>query len=289
MFTDLPSTYELETVDQLRAIADELRQRIFNALIDQPMTVTQVGQRLDVAPAKIHYHMRELERVGLVHLHETREKGGILEKYYRPVARYISVPHSLLQSLSPDEHVALFTDLLNEVSRAFMGAVSAASESRDRRGLAALSGTHAWLTDAEASEVGEAIQGALEPYMTPRGVEGERERTLVHIMYDTRAAWERVGGDPPSESQSEPRIRRNVVAGATSWSREDLEKLVANGEQLDFYVLGLVYFPDDVTAELADKAIRHFRHRGVLSAPADVRAVLARKAAGNDPATPGKR
>ncbi len=68
MSVDLPSSYDLETVDQLRAIADELRQRIFESLLDQPLTVTQVGQRLGVAPAKLHYHMRELERVGLVHL-----------------------------------------------------------------------------------------------------------------------------------------------------------------------------------------------------------------------------
>lgn len=33
-----------------------------------------------LARSDAHYHVRELERVGLVQLVETREKGGILEK-----------------------------------------------------------------------------------------------------------------------------------------------------------------------------------------------------------------
>jgi len=73
--------YEIENIEQLRAIADVLRLRIIDILQKQPMTVTQLGEVLGLAPAKVHYHVRELERVGLLRLVETREKGGILEKY----------------------------------------------------------------------------------------------------------------------------------------------------------------------------------------------------------------
>ena len=55
------------------------------------MTVTQLGDILGIAPARVHYHVRELEKVGLLCPVETREKGGILEKYYQPVAKNISV------------------------------------------------------------------------------------------------------------------------------------------------------------------------------------------------------
>ena len=56
--------YEIETIEQLRAIADMRRARILELLRDQPMTVTQLGELMGEAPAKIHYHVRELERVG---------------------------------------------------------------------------------------------------------------------------------------------------------------------------------------------------------------------------------
>jgi len=99
-------SYEIENIEQLRAIADMLRLRIFEMLQNKPMTVTQLGEELGEAPAKVHYHVRELERVGLLRLVETREKGGILEKYYQPIAREISVEKSLL-SAPPAEALAM--------------------------------------------------------------------------------------------------------------------------------------------------------------------------------------
>src|SRR5947209_5417117 len=98
--------YEIETIEQLRAIADLLRLRIVDVLKEKPMTVTQLGEVLGEAPAKVHYHVRELEKVGLLRLVETREKGGILEKYYQPIARDFSVEKQLL-SAPPDEAVAM--------------------------------------------------------------------------------------------------------------------------------------------------------------------------------------
>ena len=69
-------SYEIENIEQLRAIADMLRLRIFEMLQQKPMTVTQLGEELGEAPAKVHYHVRELEKVGLLRLVETCEKGG---------------------------------------------------------------------------------------------------------------------------------------------------------------------------------------------------------------------
>src|SRR5579875_2308990 len=94
--------YEIETLEQLRAIADMLRLRIVDLLYERPMTVTQLAERLGIAPAKVHYHVRELEKVGLLRLVETREKGGILEKYYQPVARDIAVEKQLLSAPPAD-------------------------------------------------------------------------------------------------------------------------------------------------------------------------------------------
>ncbi len=60
--------YEIESIEQLRAIADMLRLRIFEILQQKPMTVTQLGEELGEAPAKVHYHVRELEKLGLLRL-----------------------------------------------------------------------------------------------------------------------------------------------------------------------------------------------------------------------------
>src|SRR6185312_2466204 len=80
--------------------------RVVDALTYKPMTVTQLGEFLGETPAKVHYHVRELERVGLVKLVATREKSGILEKYYRSVAKSFRATDMLLRTQSSDEVLA---------------------------------------------------------------------------------------------------------------------------------------------------------------------------------------
>jgi DNA-binding transcriptional ArsR family regulator len=189
MAEDIPEIYYLETVEQLRAIADDLRQRIWEALARQRMTVTQLGEALGEPPARIHYHVRELERLGLVNLVETREKGGILEKYYRPVARKVDVRRSFLESLSPDEHVAAVTEVFESLAQDFARALArAVRQEAGRDKQIVLGRTHLWLTNEEFKRLSAEIQALLEPYEAPRGIEGETERAFIEIIYDARDA-----------------------------------------------------------------------------------------------------
>jgi hypothetical protein len=71
--------------------------------------------------------------------------------------------------------------------------------------------------------------------------------------------------------------RKVIVAGAVTYSRGDLEELVAAGKRVDLNVLGLLSFSPDVSAELVEQAIGNVRHRGVLSASPEVETVLKRK------------
>jgi hypothetical protein len=64
-----------------------------------------------------------------------------------------------------------------------------------------------------------------------------------------------------------------------TFSREELERVVARGERLDIRALGYCSFADDISPELADQAIARFRYRGILTASPAVREVLKRKEA----------
>src|SRR3954463_2765977 len=81
----------------LRAISDPLRTRILRELRDVPRSTAQVAARLGEGTTKLHYHMNELERNGLVELVETRQKGNLIEKYYRAVAGFFRVDPALFQ------------------------------------------------------------------------------------------------------------------------------------------------------------------------------------------------
>jgi len=80
-------TLALTTVEQLQALAHPLRQRVLRLLGGEPRTNKQLASRLDTSPGKLHFHVRELEKAGLIALVEERPKGGIIEKYYQATAQ----------------------------------------------------------------------------------------------------------------------------------------------------------------------------------------------------------
>lgn len=56
----------LEHYEQLKSLSDPLRCRIVSLLISKAYTGQQLSQELEIPRAKIHYHLTELEKNGLV-------------------------------------------------------------------------------------------------------------------------------------------------------------------------------------------------------------------------------
>jgi len=69
--------------------------------------------------------------------------------------------------------------------------------------------------------------------------------------------------------------RRSMVLGLQRFTRPDLEKLLAAGEQLHIHVLGLATIDDDVPAQLALRTIASVVVLGALRASPEVKAALA--------------
>jgi DNA-binding transcriptional ArsR family regulator len=53
----------------------------------EELSVSDVARKLDVNPGSAHYHMKELEKHGLVRLVREEIAGGVVRKYYRKSAR----------------------------------------------------------------------------------------------------------------------------------------------------------------------------------------------------------
>lgn len=288
---EIPETYKLETIEQMRGIADPLRIRIYEALIQQPMTATQVGDAVSTAAPKAHYHVRELERLGLVRLVETRERGGILEKYYRAVARNIEAPPQLLQSAKPDEVAAAISELFQNLGRSVLTAMGRVSEQGAESfdgWQVGLRGSTAWMTADEVNQALKAMEDLLKPYQTRRGLPGEHEMRFNSIHFDAQLAQ-------PSESAADvespattaptnatnatprPKVRSVWVVGMLTYTRAELEEVIAAHEQLDITSTGVLTFANDVSVDVVTRAVARLRYRGVLSAPSDVRAALKLK------------
>jgi DNA-binding transcriptional ArsR family regulator len=92
---DLELLHDLRTLDELRALSDPLRLMLFRLLREQERTVKELCDLLGDSSTRLYYHVGELERVGLVRLVRTEAKSGIVQKYYRAVARFVCAPFTL--------------------------------------------------------------------------------------------------------------------------------------------------------------------------------------------------
>lgn len=58
----------------------------------EPATITQIAERVGLAKGSSSYHVRLLERAGLVKVVRTRKVRGVTERYYAMAARAIVLP-----------------------------------------------------------------------------------------------------------------------------------------------------------------------------------------------------
>ncbi|MFJ7264390.1 ArsR/SmtB family transcription factor [Streptomyces globosus] len=90
---ELPEALHVTTDEQLRAVSNLTRHRIMAVLRFEPATITQIAERVGLAKGSSSYHVRLLERAGLVKVVRTRKVRGVTERYYAPAARSIVLPN----------------------------------------------------------------------------------------------------------------------------------------------------------------------------------------------------
>lgn len=81
----------LTTDNQRKAFLHPLRSKILGMLSQQPLTITKVANELKVHPANLTHHFRKLQDAGLIKIHEERDIGKVIERYYVSVARSFEI------------------------------------------------------------------------------------------------------------------------------------------------------------------------------------------------------
>jgi DNA-binding transcriptional ArsR family regulator len=169
----------------MHAISHKVRRRILQHLVADPMTVTQLGRALDMPPPTVHYHVRELVRVGLVRLVATRERRGILEKYYRAVARTFLLPKDPLKGRTPSEQLATVNELLDDISHHVSAVLSDFNRGDEGADVVQLAVRVLFLRPDDLPELAEKIETILEPYQEPRDATVDREHIVVYLAVPT--------------------------------------------------------------------------------------------------------
>jgi len=89
---------DVEVIDDPAAAVaamDPIRARLLAELVE-PSSAATLAARVGIARQKVNYHLRALESHGLVTLSETRQRGGITERFLQATATsYVVSPAAL--------------------------------------------------------------------------------------------------------------------------------------------------------------------------------------------------
>jgi DNA-binding transcriptional ArsR family regulator len=81
----------LEYAEQAVALLNPVRSEILR-MLDQPASASEVGRLIGEPPQKVNYHIKSLEKVGLVRRSGTRQVRNLVEVLYLAVARTFVIP-----------------------------------------------------------------------------------------------------------------------------------------------------------------------------------------------------
>lgn len=177
---------------------DPVRARLL-AELAEPASATMLAGRVGLARQKVNYHLRALERHGLVELVEERRKGNVTERLLRATAASYVISPRALAAVEPDPSrapdrlsarwlLAVASRLVRDVGALITGAAKA------RRPLAtfALDGEVRFASAADRAAFAEELTGAVTAlvarYHDETAEDGRDHRVVVAVHPSIPAA-----------------------------------------------------------------------------------------------------
>lgn len=200
------------------ASLDPIRSRILAAVVE-PGSGAMLAVRLGLPRQKVNYHLKELERHGLVELVEERRKGNVTERVYRATAATFVISPSALAAVSPDPSrspdqlsaswlLALGARLVQEVGALLTGAAKA----RKRVATFALGAEVRFASAADRTEFADQLAQAVATLVSryhDESAPGGRSHRVVVGLHQIPDAQPGVTGNPAGPPRKAGRTHDN--------------------------------------------------------------------------------
>jgi DNA-binding transcriptional ArsR family regulator len=190
----------IEDAAAAEATLDPLRAQLL-AELAEPGSASSLAARIGLPRQKVNYHLRELERHGLVELVEERRKGNMTERVLRATASSYVISPAALAAVAPDPQrspdrlsarwlLAVAARLVSDVGALITGATRAGK----RVSTFALDGEVRFASAADraafAGELTNAVIGLVGKYHDDAVQGGRKFRVVVavHPALDSRVA-----------------------------------------------------------------------------------------------------
>ncbi|AWX54588.1 MULTISPECIES: helix-turn-helix domain-containing protein [Brevibacillus] len=201
--------FEVTDPEALKSLAIAERVKILELFEDlEPRTAKQIATELGENAARLHYHVKELVRVGLLEQVDTRVKGSIVEKYYEPVAKVIQVKLQLMieenaQQLS-DVMFTPFRTTEKDLMRTLNRFVASDQDVRkEYQNTFAYNLTEFYLSQDERNQFVEDISELLQKYKGFKKESGRRKFKFFDTLFPLTPADPTDDADDPFDDSDE--------------------------------------------------------------------------------------
>lgn len=169
----------LSTIEEIKIYSDPYRIQIMNMFNRQgrPSTVKEIADLMGEVPAKVHYHVKKLEKIGLLTMVSTREINGIIAKYYEPFSGEIHLRHkdeedenSPLKQVFRSETLKLLNEMFEQSRQRFMNHAE-----HDRQEKRFISDMTLYATADEVEELYQQIVELCKPYLIKDGQKSDHQ------------------------------------------------------------------------------------------------------------------
>ncbi|MEU6083840.1 helix-turn-helix domain-containing protein [Streptomyces sp. NPDC047108] len=172
---------------------DPIRARLLAELAAEPASATMLSARVGLARQKVNYHLKALERHGLVELVGERRKGNVTERLMRATAASYVISPVALSAVEPDP--ARFRDQLSarwllavaaRLVRDVGTLITGAARARKRLATYALDGDVRFASAADRAAFVEELTrgvGALIAKYHDESAKGGRDHRIVVALH----------------------------------------------------------------------------------------------------------
>lgn len=208
----------LSTIEEIKIYSDPYRIQIMNMFNRQgrPSTVKEIADLMGEVPAKVHYHVKKLEKIGLLTMVSTREINGIIAKYYEPFSGEIHLRHkdeedenSPLKQVFRSETLKLLNEMFEQSRQRFMNHAE-----HDRQEKRFISDMTLYATADEVEELYQKIVELCKPYLT------KNEQKSDHQVFQLFTALSK---EAQVASHSDSGIKKKQAVSAGQKKEKEIE------------------------------------------------------------------
>lgn len=158
----------ISNAEAIKALSDSFRLKILKILqIEGKASATHIAEEMGESASKISYHLKILEKHDIIELEETKIKGNIVEKIYKPAAKEFKLELKTKEEkevLDGSELYPIVKELSSSIEKDLFEMANIHSNLEDDSSSVLSYGSY-YLTKEEAGELAEHIMSKLREFM----------------------------------------------------------------------------------------------------------------------------